>query len=131
MERAQRFDHALPLGEMGMNHSETERLNELTEQLKAHRAKFCPSDVGDVAESQSPTTAASCPACGGEFEAGHVEIHGTFWGAIFVGFSYQHCWFVPEGRGEEIALRTDEKRKAHRCARCGTLVILGAKAGRL
>ncbi len=114
-----------------MNHSERERLDELTEQLKAHRAKCCPSDVGDVAESQSPTTFARCPACGGTVESGHVEIHGTFWGALFVGFSHQHCWFVPDGRAEEIALRTDDKRKACRCTQCGILVILGGKTGSL
>lgn len=115
----------------GMNYTEKEReLREVTEKLQCYREKLFPSDVESAAKAQTPTGVSCCPACGGEVEAGHVEIHGTFWGFVFVGFSYQHCWFVPEGRREEIALRTDEKRRAHRCAKCGTLVIVGVNVGR-
>jgi hypothetical protein len=114
-----------------MNLSEKQQeLNELKEKLEAYRSKYLPADVEEAIEVPPPPFIACCPKCGGEVEVGHVEIHGTFWGFVFVGFSYQHCWFVPAGRTEEIVLRTEEKQEACRCTKCGTLVIAGGKAQR-
>ena len=35
---------------------------------------------------------------------GHVIVHGTFLGIVAVGFSYQHCFFVPDDGGGETVI---------------------------
>ena len=105
-----------------------QELNELKEKLEAYRAKYPPAEAEQLSEVARSPFIACCPQCGGSVEAGQVEIHGTFWGFVFVGLSHQQCWFRPAGRKEEIALGSEEKRVACRCTRCGTLVIAGGNS---
>jgi hypothetical protein len=65
-----------------------------------------------------------CPLCGSDLEQGRATVHGTFWGFLLVGFSYQHCWFEPaSGAGEQVVVPSGGSRRACRCPRCGFVAI--------
>ena len=63
----------------------------------------------------------NCSKCKGEMVEGDAELHGTFWGALVVGASYQKLFFHAEGtrRKEEVpVLRSGDRMKAWRCPSC-------------
>ena len=73
-----------------------------------------------------------CPHCGGRLEVGNVAVHGTFWGWILVGWSYQQLWFQPHLGEERRVLQSGESRQGWRCADCGFVGVAspGKDAGR-
>lgn len=67
---------------------------------------------------------------------GSLEVRGTVWGFLFFGWSYQHCWFVPEEGPAEMCVSnklgsrakhpdSGAFREAHKCQNCGTLIAPG------
>lgn len=72
-----------------------------------------------------------CPICKSEMEPGRVAVHGTFWGALLVGMSYQHCWFQPlDGRPEIVVVDSGGAHTGCRCPQCGFVGIHTIDAGR-
>ena len=66
-----------------------------------------------------------CPKCSADMIGGKLAVHGTFWGFIFVGWSYQPCWWQPEGDPgkEEKLIEANGARDAFRCASCRMIII--------
>ena len=76
-----------------------------------------------------------CPKCKGELIAGSLFIRATFLGALFAGFSRQHCWFKQndDGRKERVVhtperlfketIGTRSRPKAKRCRNCGLVIF--------
>ena len=65
-----------------------------------------------------------CPLCGSDLEPGQVKVHGTLLGFLFVGFSYAHCWFAPNGEGKErIVVPSGGSRLSCCCPHCGFVAI--------
>ena len=60
---------------------------------------------------------------------GKSSIHGTVLSFLFVGLSWEHLWFSPDGvaQKEEKVIMSDEVKLAHKCPSCGTLVIEKSK----
>ena len=70
----------------------------------------------------------SCPLCEGEIESGSVSVHGTFAAFLFVGFSFQHCWFTgPDGK-EQVVLGSRGRRRGFRCKACGFVGMFGEES---
>jgi hypothetical protein len=63
--------------------------------------------------------------CEGEIELGSVSVHGTIWGFVFVGMSYQHCWFEGIGTKEQVVLGSRLRRSGMRCKACGFVGMYG------
>ena len=82
-----------------------------------------------AANDETPAAFLSrCPLCGTELEAGSVTVHGTLWGFLLVGLSYEHCWFQPASGAEEtVVLSSKDSRDACRCLQCGFVAIKAAK----
>ena len=61
---------------------------------------------------------------------GKVSVHGTLAGFLFVGASYQHCWFkdFERDKKEQIIVESNGSRKSFRCPECGAVVILDQDA---
>jgi hypothetical protein len=71
----------------------------------------------------------NCPACGDELQVGLVSVHGTFWGFLLVGFSYQHCWFEPAADGvEDVVIPSGGAKLGWRCPNCGFVGIKGGES---
>ena len=66
-------------------------------------------------------TQIDCPSCGSPMTSGCATIHGTFWGFLFFGMSWQHLWFANE-QGETRIMKSNNA-PAERCSTCGTIVI--------
>jgi hypothetical protein len=95
-----------------------ERLNILIERLKTHLP------VPEQAEPRLPPM--DCPSCRSAMQAGKIRIHGTLDTVLLFGRGFESGWFVPEEGGrEEKVLHTNRPRKAYRCPRCQTVVIIG------
>lgn len=80
----------------------------------------------------------NCPYCDTVMEAGHLEVHGTVLGFMFVGWSHQNCYFRRGDGTEEVVVkprhgmfsrpkREEWRPKAHRCEKCGCVVVEGAR----
>jgi hypothetical protein len=81
-------------------------------------------------DPKAPAKPVECPLCSAELELGRVTVHGTFWGFLFVGFSYQNCWFEPaDGSPEIIAVDSCGARHGFRCRQCGFIGIRPVDAG--
>jgi len=66
-----------------------------------------------------------CPQCAEEMTRGAIAVHGTFWGFLAFGLSYQHCWWQPGGeytKGEKI-VPSGTMRDAFRCGKCRLLIV--------
>ena len=70
-----------------------------------------------------------CPQCAEPVHAGHVVIHGTFWGFIWVGWSLQHLWFRPRDGKEHRLIYSGDSRRAWQCPACGMVLIPNAPTG--
>jgi hypothetical protein len=76
-----------------------------------------------------------CPKCEGELIAGSLFVRATFLGAVFAGFSRQHCWFKPneDGSKERVVhtpegfvsetIGTRSRPRAKRCKNCGLVIF--------
>lgn len=71
-----------------------------------------------------------CPQCGERLEPGRVAVHGTFWGWMFVGWSYQQLWFQPHLGAERRVLQSGESRRGWRCKNCGFVGVAAPGKGR-
>src|SRR5262245_412319 len=70
--------------------------------------------------------AMNCPHCGSPLEPGKIRLHGDLGTLLMFGFGLEHGWFQPDASGEEErVLHTTKPRRAYRCGRCRTVVILG------
>lgn len=69
-----------------------------------------------------------CPLCQSELEQGFVSVHGTLLGYLLVGMSYQHCWFKGDESGDEVVLKSRERRQAFKCQACGFVGIYAKEA---
>ncbi len=76
----------------------------------------------DAMPANIPTT---CPVCEKALERGYLTVRGTKLGFFFFGFSYQHCWFKPQGREKEVVLGSQAKRHGVRCTGCGFVGMMG------
>jgi hypothetical protein len=100
-------------------------LDQRIERLRRH----LPTNEPSQAASAPPRPAVNCPACGGELQRGLVSVHGTFWGFLLVGLSYQHCWFEPAGGGvEDVVIPSGGAKNGWRCPDCGFIGIAGGEA---
>ena len=104
---------------------------DLAEQLAASErrvgelsAKYLPH--GDSATTQPSLPPKQCPDCGESMEVGVVGVHGELWAFLFVGWSYQHCWFQ-SGDTETKVIRSGRGRRGHRCPKCGYVGISGGR----
>ena len=70
----------------------------------------------------------SCPVCNGEIERGSVSVHGTLLGFLFVGMSYQNCWFKGQGKKEQVVVFSGQQTRGFRCATCGFVGIFKAES---
>jgi hypothetical protein len=66
-----------------------------------------------------------CPKCSADMIGGKLAVHGTFWGFLFLGWSYQPCWWQPGGDPgkEEKLIEANGAREAFRCASCRMIII--------
>ena len=103
---------------------------ELAEQLAASErrvgelsAKYLPRTLPTTETTRPPKR---CPECGESMEPGVVGVHGELWALLFVGWSYQHCWFR-SGDAETKVIRSGRGRRGHRCPECGYVGISGGK----
>ena len=74
-----------------------------------------------------------CPQCGEQMRIGRTAVQGTFWGFLAVGFSWQHCWFIPEDGSPKVCVvessgTLERHRLAEYCDACGALFIKGHEA---
>ena len=104
---------------------------ELAEQLAASErrvrelsAKYLPDAASATTEPSRPLK--QCPDCGESMEPGVVGVHGELWAFLFIGLSYQHCWFR-SGDAETKLIRSGRGRRGHRCPKCGYVGISGGK----
>lgn len=68
-----------------------------------------------------------CPQCGRDMVSGHAAVHSQFWGFLFAGVSWQHCYFKPDTEeSEQKVLHYCVPRPAFRCLQCGTVVLPGS-----
>ncbi len=78
----------------------------------------------------------NCPYCNTLMVDGNLALRGTGWGFLFFGWSYQHCWFIPEDGESEVVVSNklgprashpgcSSNRVAHRCPACFTLIAPG------
>lgn len=83
-----------------------------------------------VSEGDQESDEVRCPLCGGHLDAGHVSIDGGFVGFLFVGLSWQHLWFQPQGHAATRVrvLSPSRDRRAWRCTACGAVVVPGGSA---
>lgn len=68
----------------------------------------------------------NCPNCGSLLEEGHVEVHGTPLGFIFIGFSYQNLYFKAKDKKEIKVLESRCSAPALKCTRCDILIMMNA-----
>jgi hypothetical protein len=56
---------------------------------------------------------------------GKLAVHGTFWGFLAYGWSYQPCWWQPGGdrAKEEKVIPAGGERSAYRCVACRMIII--------
>jgi hypothetical protein len=71
---------------------------------------------------------ASCPMCDGEIERGTVSVHGTLAGFLFVGMSYQNCYFKGEDSKEQVVLGSRYRKSGFRCKACGFVGMFGEQS---
>ena len=82
----------------------------------------------------------NCPLCDTPMESGNLTISGTGLGSLFVGLSYQHCWFEPENGPSQVVVSNklgaratdpgcESFREAYRCSKCFTVVAPGERNG--
>ncbi|WP_068475845.1 hypothetical protein [Saccharicrinis aurantiacus] len=64
-----------------------------------------------------------CPNCNGIIVHGTARIHGTMFGFLFVGFSYQNLYFQPNNEREYKVLGPNMPVQAMICKNCETLVL--------
>lgn len=78
-----------------------------------------------AAPAEAKEGAMKCPQCFGEMQPGKLAVHGTFIGFLFVGWSYQHCWWQPAGdSGQEVEfVSSNGSRVAHRCEKCRMVLV--------
>ncbi len=93
------------------------RLTALDERIEQLKAANSGDRKAKPIELKPPTR--FCPACNSEMETGTVSVHGTFWGFLLVGWSYQHVWFKGAGDKEEIVVRSGRAKIGYRCPACG------------
>jgi hypothetical protein len=103
---------------------------ELAEQLAASErrvgelsAKYLPRTLPTTETTRPPKR---CPECGESMEPGVVGVRGELWAFLFVGWSYQHCWFRSDD-AETKVIRSGRGRRGHRCPKCGYVGISGGK----
>jgi hypothetical protein len=104
---------------------------ELAEQLAASErrvnelsAKYLPHTASPKTETTRPPK--QCPECSESMEPGVVGVHGEMWAFLFIGWSYQHCWFR-SGDTETKVISSGRGRRGHRCLKCGYVGITGGK----
>ena len=96
----------------------------LRDHASVHAFDNVPSPLStSVSKADYPTL--KCPKCSADMIGGKLAVHGTFWGFIFVGWSYQPCWWQPEGDPgkEEKLIEANGARDAFRCASCRMIII--------
>src|SRR5262245_43633147 len=101
-----------------------EQLQRLEERADSLRRHLPPEEPRPATAPPPQPLLASCPACGAAMEAGKVSVHGTLLGFLFVGMSYQHCWFRPAAsEDEQVVVQSGRSRRACRCSSCGFIGI--------
>ncbi len=67
-----------------------------------------------------------CPDCNIDMEWGKVYLQGTFWGYIFHGWSYKHCYFDSFENNDIQKIKiidNDKSKKSFYCKVCGMVII--------
>lgn len=64
-----------------------------------------------------------CPKCAADMTSGLLAVHGTIWGFLTVGLSYQPCWWQPDGSKEVKLIEAISQRAAFRCGNCRMILI--------
>jgi len=70
-----------------------------------------------------------CPECGKKMKLGEARVHGTTWGALFFGMSYQNLYFYPDNpekrNDKSMVIHSEGGRPAQKCVMCGMTLITG------